>query len=90
MENEKLKHYQQIPLSVCKTPIVNQSCQIWSDLLLWFYFCVPMKLCVQEKCAKEIFAFESQNSSTLQCNTEHINVVYSYLYEFINMVMWKI
>ena len=47
------------------------------------------KLYVKEKCTKEIFAIESQNSSTLQCHMQHIEVVYSYFREFIDMVMWK-
>ena len=46
-----------------------------------------MKLYIKEKCDKEIFAIESQNSNTFQCHTEHITVLYSYLREFIDMVM---
>ena len=56
-------------LSVCKTLIDKQSLQIWSDLFLWFYFFVPMKVYVKEKCGKEIFEIESQNSNTLQRHT---------------------
>ncbi len=67
MWNEKLKTYKEILLSVCKTLIDKRSIQIWSDLLDYdFISAFRQKLYVKEKCAKEIFAIESQNTNTLQ------------------------